>query len=527
MFENIISKETINFNELESEVYRFVCKLGCNIIKNILEETDKELMKKQRLPLRNKGLRKNSIKTIMGTVEFKRRIYEKEKSKNKEKKYRYLLDEHIHMYEKGKISNNLLEKVLDTVVQTTSYRKASNEIEELTGINLSHEAIRSLTMYAGKKIEENEQEAIKLKKEKKLQKGTKEIPILFEEADGLWINLQGKDRKEQIEKRKKQSEKENKKYIQPKRIKAELKLHECYEGWKEKNKKYEIVNKMYIAGFMSSDEIRKLRETKIYSKYNVEKIQYRVINGDGALWINKLSGKNIIRQKDKFHIHQEIIRDIEEKEEQEKVREMFEQKKYKEIIPYIEELKYKSGGEEKAVKKLEKLQTYLSKDIKRYTDIIELPKAPEGIEYRNLGTMESQIFTVFTKRFKGRKAFSKKGATYLAKVSAKYKENKNRINLKKIEEEYKIEKEAIYAEEYIKELENKYRENYDAYIATRCQTKEGIQEIHTIKNYNTNEFDRSFIGTIRNILKFEENSEMTLWPTFYGAYKTYRNIKHS
>jgi hypothetical protein len=154
MFENIISKETINFNELESEVYRFVCKLGCNIIKNILEETDKELMKKQRLPLRNKGLRKNSIKTIMGTVEFKRRVYEKGKSKNKEKKYRYLLDEHIHMYEKGKISNNLLEKVLDTVVQTTSYRKASNEIEELTGINLSHEAIRSNKIKKRKKVTE-------------------------------------------------------------------------------------------------------------------------------------------------------------------------------------------------------------------------------------------------------------------------------------------------------------------------------------------------------------------------------------
>jgi hypothetical protein len=28
-------------------------------------------------------------------------------------------------------------------------------------------------------------------------------------------------------------------------------------------------------------------------------------------------------------------------------------------------------------------------------------------------------------------------------------------------------------------------------------------------------------------LKFEENSEMTLWPTFYGAYKTYRNRTHS
>ena len=35
-------------------------------------------------------------------------------------------------------------------------------------------------------------------KKEKLEKGTREVLAIFEEADGLWINLQGKDRKEQI-----------------------------------------------------------------------------------------------------------------------------------------------------------------------------------------------------------------------------------------------------------------------------------------------------------------------------------------
>ena len=38
---------------------------------------------------------------------------------------------------------------------------------------------------------------IKLDSKDKLIPGIKEIPVLFEEADGLWINLQGKDREEQ------------------------------------------------------------------------------------------------------------------------------------------------------------------------------------------------------------------------------------------------------------------------------------------------------------------------------------------
>ena len=33
--------------------------------------------------------------------------------------------------------------------------------------------------------------------------GLRQITALFEEADGLWINLQGKDRKERLEENKK------------------------------------------------------------------------------------------------------------------------------------------------------------------------------------------------------------------------------------------------------------------------------------------------------------------------------------
>lgn len=53
---------------------------------------------------------------------------------------------------------------------------------------------------------------------KKIVKGTKEIVALFEEADGLWVNLQGKDRNEQIGKYKKQCEKKGKEFKKPKSV---------------------------------------------------------------------------------------------------------------------------------------------------------------------------------------------------------------------------------------------------------------------------------------------------------------------
>lgn len=92
-------------------------------------------------------------------------------------------------------------------------------------------------------------------------------------------------------------------------------------------------------------------------------------------------------------------------------------KQYNKIPQAIEGLKYELGGEYNALKKLKTLQSYLSNDLARYQDVLDVPEEPEGVEYRNMGTQESQIFSKLKKRFcSGRKAFGKHGANALAKV---------------------------------------------------------------------------------------------------------------
>ena len=81
-----------------------------------------------------------------------------------------------------------------------------------------------------------------------------------------------------------------------------------------------------------------------------------------------------------------------------------------------------------------------------------MPEAPEGIEYKNPGIMESQIFTVLSKRFKsGRMSFSKIGATCLAKICASKVENKGIIELEKLEQPIEIDNSI---EQYMLEIEN-------------------------------------------------------------------------
>ena len=84
-----------------------------------------------------------------------------------------------------------------------------------------------------------------------------------------------------------------------------------------------------------------------------------------------------------------------------------------------------------------------------------MPEAPEGIEYKNPGIMESQIFTVLSKRFKsGRLSFSKIGATCLAKICASKVENKGIIELEKLEQPIEFD-DSI--EQYMLEIENSFK----------------------------------------------------------------------
>ena len=105
---------------------------------------------------RHKGLRRNTIKTIMGEVEYRRAMYEVEE--NGIHKTVYLLDEKMHINVKGKVSENVIEKVVEIVPITDSYRKAETVIKETTNATISFEWIRKLTVDVGDKIAAREKE---------------------------------------------------------------------------------------------------------------------------------------------------------------------------------------------------------------------------------------------------------------------------------------------------------------------------------------------------------------------------------
>lgn len=193
MMKSIVEEKLVSFKELEQKVFQYVCELGCEITKTLLETYDEELASsRDTKQYRDKGRRRTSIKTVYGTVEYKRRVY-KTSLEDGEAAYIYLLDEALEMDKIGLISTNLAEKLAMTVTESP-YRVTSDIINSTCGQSISAGGVWNVVQRLGERISEEEKHAVKQMNAGQAE-GAKEIPVLFEEMDGVWLNMQDKNHK--------------------------------------------------------------------------------------------------------------------------------------------------------------------------------------------------------------------------------------------------------------------------------------------------------------------------------------------
>ena len=193
MIKNTIPKNRNTFKELEKKIYACACESAREITKTILGEYDKVLMEgRDKEAYRNKGKRRTSIKTIYGEVEYERKVYKK-KLEDGQTAYIYLLDEAVAMAKIGMISTNLAEKIAMTVTESP-YRVTAETISSMGGQTISHGGVWNLVQKVGERISQEEQVPVR-EMEVGAHRGTQEVPVLFEEMDGVWLKMQGKDHK--------------------------------------------------------------------------------------------------------------------------------------------------------------------------------------------------------------------------------------------------------------------------------------------------------------------------------------------
>lgn len=413
--ESIVEEKLVSFKDLEQRIFRYVCRLGCEITQFILERYDAKLMlQRDKEQYRNKGTRKTSIKTVYGEVEYNRRIYQTELDSGK-RAFVFLLDEAMQMEKIGLISSNLAEKLAMTICDAT-YRVTAETISSACGQTISHGGVWNFVQRLGEKISlEEEEDVIRMRQD--CAAGTKEIPTLFEEMDGIWLRMQRPDHK--------------------KAPMQEMKVFTMYEGWDaeaEKTKRSTLVGKSVLAGMEDARTFHEKREAFIRSRYNADEIQLRILNGDGGRWIREDYDPEAIFQLDRYHIYQETLRQIGDKKAQQDIRSLFEEGKMKDMLTYI--LTYADSVEsddpnDKTSRNARKLYRYLKNNeeglLPYHQRGVPIPEPQEGMIHKEMGVQENQNCTLITMRMKHRRMRWGRGANNLAKVMYR-RENRELID---------------------------------------------------------------------------------------------------
>lgn len=416
---NNITENSIKFNDLEEKMWKKKMQEGLEELKEQLRKIDNQLLRdKNNKELKVKDFQKTTIKCKFGDLEFYRRRYKL--TKNGKTMMVYLLDIYLELGYSGQYSQSIVELVLKEATEK-SYRKTAETIRETTNASITHTAARRILIdFSKKHIEKVEKEKLKLY-EKGYIEGQKELKIIFEESDGIYIS--------------KQNRKKNKKARKGKKLKSEIKIGIVHEGFEKRySNDFRVKNKQMVATIKSAKYFKRLIDMVIGTTYKENTIEKIIINADGAGWCKDIVESPKERyQLDMFHIQKRITEAVTDKEYKELMSKIVKTNKPKDIFNiiynYKVELEYDENKEE--LKKVQELEEYLrnnEKGLLRYQYDLGLSQKEieelEETEYRNLGTEESQMYCGCRKRMKkNRTSWSDEGAEAIVKVISYIKSN--------------------------------------------------------------------------------------------------------
>ena len=414
-----ITKNEIKFNDLEEKMWKKKMQEGLDELRDQLRRIDNQLLKdKDNEELEVKDFQKTTIKCKFGDLEFYRRRYKL--TKKGKTRIVYLLDIYLELGYSGQYSQSIVELVLKEATEK-SYRKTAETIKETTNVSITHTAARRILIdFSENHIEKLEKEKLELY-EKGFIEGQKELKMIYEESDGIYVS--------------KQNRKENKEARKGKKLKSEIKIGIVHEGFEKRySNDFRVKNKQMIATIKSAKYFKRLVDMTIGTTYKESTIEKIIINADGAGWCKDIAESPKERyQLDMFHIQKRITEAVTNKEYKELMSNIVKTDKPKDIfsIIYNYKVELEHDANEEELKKVKELEEYLrnnEKGLLRYQYDLglsqkEIEKSDET-EYRNLGTEESQVYCGCRKRMKkNRTSWSDDGAEAMVKVISYIKSN--------------------------------------------------------------------------------------------------------
>ena len=394
------------FEELTAKAYGMAMQLGRELVSHVLEARDEELRKtRDKSRYRSKGKQQTSIKTRLGVIEFRRNVYV-DRTVSDGIKCVHLLDEDLGIEKIGQMAKEVCEAAGELSC-VSSYRAAARAITENTGLSISAQGVWNIVQKLGQQRREQVERHAELAR-KKQGVGSVESKLLYEENDGVWLKLQGKDRNV---------------YGSSKEMKAGI----AYDGviWqngKDGKKRRVLDCKVAYASFEAAKKFRENKEGVISSCYDVKKVKLRILNGDGASWIQKQGNKACISVLDKFHRNKKLTECIKNREFLQTARTLLFTNRIGDLLNCIE-AQINSTQDVAEQEGLRELLSYYTENQDAMTTPYErgipIPETrePGVIHHARLGSMESNIFTLIGNRMKDRRCcWSIRGANHLASL---------------------------------------------------------------------------------------------------------------
>jgi hypothetical protein len=370
----------------EGEILSWACSPAQEVAKALLENVDKEPMKKKGPSLKVECFKEHRIITVFGAVRVKRRLYQDGKGD-----YRFLLDEKMGLDKGCHVSPKV--KDLSTFISSHFPFQRSEEIlGAILPSGISHTSIHRLVAKATDSClgaEEEEMEdvyaaGIVLESEGRV------VSYLFFEADGTNITLQREERK-----------------------RAEVKAGIAYEGWGKVSKnRCRVRGKTVYSGIMDGDRFWEAFSLALAKKYDLSKVSRVIVGGDGAPWAKE--GAELfggIYELDKFNLKRALSQTLDSWLAME-VYQACIRGEVNKAARLLIEVQQKAVNEE--AKELARLRGYLMKDSFGLRDY-RLEVAGDGL--RGLGAIQANVDKLVANRMNKRgMSWTIRGAQKMARL---------------------------------------------------------------------------------------------------------------
>lgn len=388
-----------------------VNKKAKKLYQHLLSYPQEERYQMMNLPTPPKNLKpvpatnKGTLSTIFGDIRYtKYGLYIP--SINKSVKNYAPIDDFLNIIQSVHYPKSILKKI-SKLITKMSYQDVADVLND-HNVAITKQSVWNLTreIIAPRIYDYEKEKTLDFLFEKNKEKEKRNISTLFIEWDGVWISL------------------DNTKDIESKTgKKREMKLGKAYIGWAEryggKDKKvYKTEGTRYVAGFQAPMVLKTMLHGKIDELFDYANVKQIIVNGDGANWIfqDYEDDARVTLQLDMFHIIQNVHRGLKDGKLKNKILKMIDKSQFLEVTEMLRK-EIEDNCREQNAKKTKKLLEYLENNfsaLKRYQNVT-LVKLEDGLEARNLGTMEASVRQVIGRRMTVA-AWSMEGARAMATI---------------------------------------------------------------------------------------------------------------